>query len=66
MDRLACMASFVRVVEKGSFAATAKGSGLSAPMVGNQVRFLEARLGAQLLNRTTRRQNSHRTGPQLL
>ena len=57
MDRLACMTTFVRVVDKGSFAAAAEGTGLSATMVGNHVRFLEARLGALLLNRTTRRQS---------
>ena len=57
MDRLACMASFARVVEKGSFAAAAEGTGLTATMIGNHVRFLEARLGARLLNRTTRRQS---------
>ncbi len=56
MDRIAAMQSFVRTVEKGSFAAAASGSGLSATMVGNHVRFLEARLGTVLLNRTTRRQ----------
>ena len=54
MDRLAAMESFVRTVERGSFAAAAAGRGLSATMVGNHVRFLEARLGASLLNRTTR------------
>ena len=57
MDRIAAMQSFVRTVERGSFAAAASGSGLSATMVGNHVRFLEARLGALLLNRTTRRQS---------
>ena len=56
MDRLAAMESFVRTVERGSFAAAAARRGLSATMVGNHVRFLEARLGASLLNRTTRQQ----------
>ena len=56
MDRVAAMESFVRTVEQGSFAAAAAGRGLSATMVGNHVRFLEARLGTLLLNRTTRRQ----------
>ncbi len=51
------MESFVRTVERGSFAAAAAGRGLSASMVGNHVRFLEARLGALLLNRTTRQQS---------
>ena len=57
MDRIAAMQSFVRTVQRGSFAAAASGSGLSATMVGNHVRFLEARFGALLLNRTTRRQS---------
>lgn len=55
MDRLTAMESFVRTVERGSFAAAAVGRGFSPSMVGNHVRFLETRLGASLLNRTTRR-----------
>ncbi len=51
------MESFVRTVERGSFAAAAVGRGLSPSMVGNHVRFLETRLGASLLNRTTRQQS---------
>ena len=54
MDRLAAMESFVRTVERDSFTAAAVGRGLSPTMVGNHVRFLEERLGASLLNRTTR------------
>ena len=50
MDRLACMATFVRVVERGSFVAAAEGTGLTATMIGNHVRFLEARLGSRLVN----------------
>jgi len=57
VDRLTSMAVFVRAVEAGSFAAAAPGLSMSAPMVGKHVRFLEERLGAQLLNRTTRRQS---------
>ena len=57
MDRVAAMESFVRTVERGSFAAAAAGRGLSATMVGNHVRFLEHRLGALLLHRTTRQQS---------
>ena len=56
MDRLVAMQSFVQAVERGSFAAAAAASGLSPAMVGNHVRFLEARLGAPLLHRSTRRQ----------
>jgi DNA-binding transcriptional LysR family regulator len=57
MDRLASMAVFVKAVDLGSFAAAADALALSAPMVGKHVRFLEERLGARLLNRTTRRQS---------
>lgn len=55
MDRLTSMAVFVRVVEKGSFAAVAEEFSLSTTMVANHVRALEAQLGARLLDRTTRR-----------
>lgn len=51
------MDAFVRAVELGSFSAAANALDLSAPMVGKHVRFLEERLGARLLNRTTRRQS---------
>lgn len=57
MDRLASMAVFVKAVDLGSFAAAASALDLSAPMVGKHVRQLEERLGARLLNRTTRRQS---------
>lgn len=57
MDRLTSMAVYVKAVELGSFAAAAAALDLSAPMVGKHVRFLEDRLGARLLNRTTRRQS---------
>ena len=62
MDKLACMATFVRVVEKGSFVAAAAGTGLTATMIGNHVRYLEARLGSRLVNRTTRRQSVTEVG----
>jgi DNA-binding transcriptional LysR family regulator len=57
MDRLTTMRVFVRAVELGSFAAAADDLDLSGPMVGKHVRSLEERLGARLLNRTTRRQS---------
>jgi DNA-binding transcriptional LysR family regulator len=50
------MAAFVRAVETGSFAAAADVLGLSAPMVGKHIRYLEERMGVRLINRTTRRQ----------
>ena len=57
MDRLTSMDVFVKAADLGSFAAAADVLGLSAPMVGKHVRFLEERLGVRLINRTTRRQN---------
>ncbi|AJC19621.1 LysR family transcriptional regulator [Pandoraea pulmonicola] len=57
MDRLTSMAVFVKAVDLGSFAAVADTLGLSGPMVGKHVHWLETRLGMRLLNRTTRRQS---------
>ncbi|GLS19087.1 LysR family transcriptional regulator [Labrys miyagiensis] len=57
MDRFTSMAMFARVVERGSFAAAAEGSGMTPTMVGNHVRELERRLRGRLLNRTTRSQS---------
>ena len=56
MDRLTAMSSFVRSVERGSFAAAAAAARMSPAMIGNHIRFLEDRLGEPLLNRSTRRQ----------
>jgi DNA-binding transcriptional LysR family regulator len=55
MDRLAAIAAFIRVVENGGFTAAARHLNLSPTMVSNHVQELEDRLGARLLNRTTRR-----------
>ncbi len=57
MDRLTSMSVFVKAVDLGSFAAAADALGITGPMVGKHVRFLEERLGTRLLNRTTRRQS---------
>lgn len=62
MDRLMCMQVFVRVVEKGSFSAAAEELRISSTMVGKHVVHLEERLGARLLNRTTRRQSLTEAG----
>jgi DNA-binding transcriptional LysR family regulator len=55
MDRLANIAAFVGVVENGGFTAAARRLNLSPTMVSNHIQELEDRLGARLLNRTTRR-----------
>lgn len=55
MDKLNHMAVFARVVEANGFSAAAARLNLSKSAVSKQVARLEAELGVQLLNRTTRR-----------
>lgn len=55
MDQLAALRALRRVVEMGSFTAAGEALGVSHTIVSRQVSQLEAKLGAQLLNRTTRR-----------
>jgi len=55
MDRLMEMEAFAKVVDNGGFTDAAKKMGLSKSAVSKHVSSLEARLGARLLNRTTRR-----------
>lgn len=55
MDRLTSLAVFGRVVESGGFSAAARRLDMSVTMVSNHVQALEDRLGARLLNRTTRK-----------
>ncbi|WP_395516472.1 LysR family transcriptional regulator [Pseudorhizobium flavum] len=54
MDRLTRMELFVRVVERGSFAAAAADLGLARSTATAAIKALEADLGARLLERTTR------------
>lgn len=49
------IALFIRVVERGGFAAAAEGTGLTPSAVSRAVTRLEDRLGVRLLQRTTRR-----------
>ncbi|HYD61391.1 MAG TPA: LysR substrate-binding domain-containing protein [Noviherbaspirillum sp.] len=55
MDQLSALRAFCRVVEAGGFSAAATGLNVSHTVMSKQVRQLEGLLGAQLLNRTTRR-----------
>ncbi|MGD1933567.1 MAG: LysR family transcriptional regulator [Candidatus Phaeomarinobacter sp.] len=55
MDRLSTLEVFVAVAERGSFSKAADDLNLSNSAVSKQVAALEERLGARLLNRTTRR-----------
>ena len=54
MDKLEAMRSFAGVVAHGGFSAAARATGLSRSAVSKHVIELEAALGVQLLNRTTR------------
>src|SRR5215831_12979392 len=55
MDRLTSLTAFVRVVDAGGFSAAGRKLNMSTTMVSNHVQALEERLGARLLNRTTRK-----------
>ncbi len=55
MDRLTEMEAFATVVDQGGFTDAARKMGISKSAVSKHISSLEARLGARLLNRTTRR-----------
>jgi DNA-binding transcriptional LysR family regulator len=55
MDKLDAMQVFVRVAELASFTQAAASLGLPKGSISNAVTQLEARLGARLLHRTTRK-----------
>lgn len=54
MDRLDMMRLFVRVVETGSFSEAARIEGVAQPTASKSVAALETRLGARLLDRSSR------------
>jgi DNA-binding transcriptional LysR family regulator len=55
VNKLSAMATFVRIVEKGSLTAAAAALDTSLPSVVRTLAALEGELGVRLLNRTTRR-----------
>jgi DNA-binding transcriptional LysR family regulator len=55
MDRLGELEAFAAVAEAGGFTAAARNLGRTTSSVSKQIQSLEARLGARLLHRTTRR-----------
>ncbi|MEO0679153.1 MAG: LysR family transcriptional regulator [Pseudomonadota bacterium] len=65
MDRFSEIHAFVSVMEAGGFSAAARDAGRSRSSVNRLVIALEARLGAQLLNRTTRSVSPTSTGAAL-
>ncbi|MDE1146450.1 MAG: LysR family transcriptional regulator [Azospirillaceae bacterium] len=64
MDRLLTMASFVKVVQYGSFTAASSDIGISRALVSRHIADLEGRLGVRLLNRTTRAVTTTEAGQQ--
>jgi len=62
MDRLTSLTAFVQVVDAGGFSAAGRKLNMSTTMVSNHVQALEERLGARLLNRTTRKVNLTEVG----
>src|ERR1700751_2520172 len=55
MDRLTSLTAFVRVGDSGGVSAAGRRLNMSTTMVSSHVQALEDRLGARLLNRTTRK-----------
>ena len=55
VDQLAEMRVFVRAIERGTFAGAASDLELTPSAVSKLIRRLEARLGVQLIKRTTRK-----------
>jgi DNA-binding transcriptional LysR family regulator len=65
MQNLTDIAIFVKVVELSSFTAAADALEMSQPVVSKAVARLEEKLGARLLNRTTRRLSLTEAGSEL-
>ena len=57
------MEAFVQVVERGSFSAGARALGMTPSAVSKLIARLEARLGAQLVHRSTRKLQLTPEGP---
>jgi DNA-binding transcriptional LysR family regulator len=62
MDRLSEMQAFVTVVDQGGFTDAARKLSISKSAISKHVAALEERLGARLLNRTTRRMSPTEIG----
>jgi DNA-binding transcriptional LysR family regulator len=62
MDRLTSLTVFGQVVECGGFSAAGRRLNMSVTMVSKHIQSLEERLGARLLNRTTRKVSLTETG----
>ncbi|MCZ2498859.1 LysR family transcriptional regulator [Xylophilus sp. Kf1] len=65
-DLLPAIASFARVAHHGSFTRAASELGVSTSALSQNMRSLEARLGARLLHRTTRKVSLTEAGARFL
>lgn len=66
MDKIQQMRAFIQVVESGNFTRAAEALGLPRSTISTTVQALEDRLGAQLLQRTTRMVRPTQEGLQFL
>ncbi|QEI08590.1 LysR family transcriptional regulator [Pigmentiphaga aceris] len=66
MDAFSDLSLFAQIAKLGSMAAAAQELGVTPPVVSRRLAALEARLGARLLNRTTRRLSLTPEGEQYL
>jgi DNA-binding transcriptional LysR family regulator len=66
LDLLACLSSFVRVADTGSFSAVAREMAFSQSAVTRQIAHLEEHFGVRLFHRTTRRLSLTEDGDGLL
>ncbi len=66
LDRLTLLETFTRISERGSISAAARDLGLSQASASRQLKELEARLGVQLMRRTTHSLALTQSGQQLL
>ena len=66
LDSLPALALFARIVEFGSLSAAASFMGLSRSVASKQLKALETRLGARLLQRTTRKLTLTEAGEQIV
>ncbi|MGH0036820.1 MAG: LysR substrate-binding domain-containing protein [Myxococcota bacterium] len=62
VEKWAQLEAFVAVIDSGGFTAAARRLGRTPSAVSRQIKALEDRLGARLLNRTTRRVSSTAAG----
>lgn len=64
MGQLEDMAMFVRIVEAGSITKAAEQLNIAKSAVSRRLKDLEARLGTQLISRTTRHSHLTQAGEQ--